>query len=368
MNPSPQGQPIHPGHTIRIFPHHPRPSPYPRLKDFSQHYTIYLIKNLQQEEAMGVFTSEGSSKSSLLSFSNYARSFNEIQSLLSYVSKNPGAPAVSSEGDQLVGFGAHAKSTWQEIWNNRADGYASFILGATCVPGTRMYKLQQYLRNQVQSAGLSVVASSAASKPMEMDDDDELESAMLNISPSKLQLWSPRPLSSTSSSSAAELGRSAGPGKVPSAALSITPPDTKQLPPVNDLTAQKTPVALPKELMFLVPEQSVSTQSMMRLVSTADISTTDSSPVCRTPIIEECGKDENLSSSENTSYSVLHTAEASHDSLSSALGSSVCSPPPLQQTPKTISRGPPLQPLDYDYDAPCSYASTSTCANYTLDP
>ncbi|XP_060714886.1 uncharacterized protein LOC132838529 isoform X2 [Tachysurus vachellii] len=153
-------------------------------------YTIYLIKNLQQEEAMGVFTSEGPSKSSLLSFYNYACSFNEIQSLFSYVSKNPGAPAASSEGDQLVGFGAHAKSTWQEIWNNRADGYASFILGETCVPGTRMYKLQQYLRNQMQSARPPVVASSAASKPT-----------------------ASRPLSSTSSSSAAELRRSAGPGK-----------------------------------------------------------------------------------------------------------------------------------------------------------
>ncbi|GAA6097626.1 uncharacterized protein LOC110959929 [Tachysurus ichikawai] len=137
-------------------------------------YTIYLIKNLQQEEAMGVFTSEGPSKSSLLSFCNYACSINEIQSLLSYVSKNPGVPAASSESDQLVGFGAHAKSTWQEIWN-RADGYASFILGATCVPKKRMYKLQQYLRNQVQSARPSVIASSAASKPTEMDDDDELE-------------------------------------------------------------------------------------------------------------------------------------------------------------------------------------------------
>ncbi|KAK2863731.1 hypothetical protein Q7C36_002885 [Tachysurus vachellii] len=165
--------------------------------------------------------------SSLLSFYNYACSFNEIQSLFSYVSKNPGAPAASSEGDQLVGFGAHAKSTWQEIWNNRADGYASFILGATCVPGTRMYKLQQYLRNQMQSARPPVVASSAASKPTEMDDDDELESAMLNISPSKLQL---------------------------------------------------------------------------------------------------------------------------RYSLTSALGSSVCSPPPLQQTSTTVSRGPPPQPLDYDYD------------------
>ncbi|XP_027010876.2 uncharacterized protein LOC113648052 isoform X2 [Tachysurus fulvidraco] len=160
-----------------------------------------------------------------------------------------------------------------------------------------------------------------------MDDYDELESAMLNISPSKLQLL------------------------LPSAALSITPPpDTKQPPPVKApaLTAQKTPVALPKELMFLVPEQSASTLST-RPVSTADISATDRSPVCRTAIIEECGKDENLSSSDNTSCSVLCTAEASHDSLTSALGSSVCSPPPLQQTSTTVSRGPPPQPLDYDY-------------------
>ncbi|XP_060721098.1 uncharacterized protein LOC132842439 [Tachysurus vachellii] len=301
-------------------------------------YTIYLIKNLQQEEAMGVFTAEGPSKSSLLSFSNYARSFNEIQSLLSYVSKNPGAPAASSEGDQLVGFGAHAKSTWQEIWNNRADGYASFILGATCVPGTRMYKRQQYLRNQVQSARPPVVASSAVSKPMEMDDDDKLESAMLNISPSKLQLQSSRPLSSTSSSSsAAELRRT----NLLYLFLLSAPA----------LTAQKTHLVLPKELMFLVPEQSASTQSTRPVSTAADISATDSSPVCRTPIIEECGKDENLSSSDNTSYSVLCTAEASHDSLTSALGSSVCSPPPpLQQTPTTVSRGPPPQPLDYDYD------------------
>ncbi|XP_060746162.1 DNA-directed RNA polymerase II subunit RPB1-like [Tachysurus vachellii] len=30
MNPSPRGQPIHPGRTIRSLPHHPHPSPYPR--------------------------------------------------------------------------------------------------------------------------------------------------------------------------------------------------------------------------------------------------------------------------------------------------------------------------------------------------
>lgn len=123
-------------------------------------YTVYLLKNLQQEGAAGVFTAEGLSKSSLLAFVNYAHSFEEIQSFLSYVSKNPGAPTASAEGDQLVGFGARAKSTWREICDSRADGYASFIMGATCVPGTRMYR---YLRNQTKSAHPSVPASTAKS-------------------------------------------------------------------------------------------------------------------------------------------------------------------------------------------------------------
>ncbi|KAK3567203.1 hypothetical protein QTP86_013003 [Hemibagrus guttatus] len=91
------------------------------------------------------FTTKGPSKISLLSFVDYARSFEEIHSLLSYVSKNQ---------------------------------------------GTRMYKLQQYLRNQMQSDRPPVPASNATSKPTEMEDDDELESAMLNISLSKLQLQS----------------------------------------------------------------------------------------------------------------------------------------------------------------------------------
>ncbi|KAG7334446.1 hypothetical protein KOW79_002853 [Hemibagrus wyckioides] len=79
--------------------------------------------------------------------------------------------------------------------------------------------------------------------------------------------------------------------------LSVPPPDIKQLPPVDApaLPAQKTPVPLPKELMFLVPEQSASTQTK-RPVSTTDSST-------------------------------------------SALGSSVCSPPPPQQT---VTKSPPV--------------------------
>ncbi|XP_067285748.1 uncharacterized protein [Pseudorasbora parva] len=166
-------------------------------------YTIYLMKTLHQEEAAGDFMTEGHSKNSLMSFVTFAHSFEEIESLLSYVSRTPAVPAASSEDDQLVGFGARAKRTWQDIWKSRSDGYASFVLGATCVSGTRMHKLQQYLRKQQQS-------TSAITQPIEMDEDAELESAMLSITPSKLQVQSPAP---PPSSSAAELGRSMETGK-----------------------------------------------------------------------------------------------------------------------------------------------------------
>ncbi|KAL0151966.1 hypothetical protein M9458_052731, partial [Cirrhinus mrigala] len=152
-------------------------------------YTIYLIKSLQQEEAAGDFMTEGNSKDSLLSFVSYAQSFEEIQSLLSYLCKNPAAPAALSEDNQLVGFGSRAKSTWLEIWDSRADGYASFVMKKTCVPGTRMYKLQQYLWKKQRSTHPSpVTASKAQDEPMEMEKDEELERAMLSITPSKLQV------------------------------------------------------------------------------------------------------------------------------------------------------------------------------------
>ncbi|KAK9969791.1 hypothetical protein ABG768_027942 [Culter alburnus] len=154
-------------------------------------YTMYLIKNLQKEEASGIPMAEGHSKDSLLSFVNYALSFEEIQSLLTYEASGEGVVAASSEDDQLVGFGSRAKNTWKEIWDSRADGYADFIMRKSCVPGTRMYKLQQYLRKRQQSASASTpVASRAPAKPLVMDDDEELERAMLNISPSKLQVQS----------------------------------------------------------------------------------------------------------------------------------------------------------------------------------
>ncbi|KAG7335264.1 hypothetical protein KOW79_001860 [Hemibagrus wyckioides] len=77
--------------------------------------------------------------------------------------------------------------------------------------------------------------------------------------------------------------------------------------------AQKTCVPLPKQLMFLVPEQSAATQTKRPISTAADNSTVESSPVCRTLFIVDCGKDETLSSLETTSYSIPHRAEASHD-------------------------------------------------------
>lgn len=128
-------------------------------------YTVYLIKHVQKEEAMGISTTEGHSKDSLRSFVHYALGFTEIQSLLAYEAKEVGVGAGSAEDDQLVGFGTRAKSTWKEVWDSRADGYANFILGRNCAPGTRMAKLQQYLRKRQQSAAASTGVSSAPANP-----------------------------------------------------------------------------------------------------------------------------------------------------------------------------------------------------------
>lgn len=128
---------------------------------------MYLIKNLQKEEASGIPMAEGHSKDSLLSVVNYALSFEEIQSLLTYEASGVGVVAASSEDDQLVGFDPRAKSTWKEIWGSRADGYADFIMRKSCIPGTRMFKLLQHLRKRQQSATASTpVATRAPAKPL----------------------------------------------------------------------------------------------------------------------------------------------------------------------------------------------------------
>ncbi|KAG5834113.1 hypothetical protein ANANG_G00257840, partial [Anguilla anguilla] len=83
-------------------------------------YTIYLLNKVEEEEKAGTFSPEGHSKDSLLSFIGYARSFKDIEDLRQYLSSRRPAPSVSSEGDNLVGFGARAKNTWQQIWDSRA--------------------------------------------------------------------------------------------------------------------------------------------------------------------------------------------------------------------------------------------------------
>ncbi|KAK0153754.1 hypothetical protein N1851_004180 [Merluccius polli] len=125
-------------------------------------YIIYLIKKVDEEERDGRFNPQGHSKDSLLSFLEYARSFQEIEDLHKYLlSRQPAAP-VASEADNLVGFGARTKDTWRQIWESRADGYAAFVLGVKCIQNSKMYNLQQYLLKQPPAKAST---TSAASTP-----------------------------------------------------------------------------------------------------------------------------------------------------------------------------------------------------------
>ncbi|XP_039534232.1 uncharacterized protein LOC120483341 [Pimephales promelas] len=156
-------------------------------------YTIFLTKKVEEEERAGQFKPEGPKKDSLLSFLEYSRSFQEIEDLLKYLTGRSVAPPVRNEDDNLVGFGINAEKTWRDVWESRADGYAAFILQKQCVPGSKMYRLQQYLtqkKSQLQSVSAKPASTGltpSASHPLEMEDDEELERMMLSISPSKLQ-------------------------------------------------------------------------------------------------------------------------------------------------------------------------------------
>nr|XP_055035492.1 uncharacterized protein LOC129423263 [Misgurnus anguillicaudatus] len=220
-------------------------------------YTMYLIQNLQKEQASGVFMAEGHKKDSLLSLYDYALSFQEIQSLLTYEASGVGVAAALSEDDQLVGFGSRPKSTWREVWDTRADGYAAFVMGQSCFPGTRMHKLQQYLQKRQQSDTASTSAEHASrvpAKPLMMDEDEDLEKAMLSISPAKLQVQS----FAVPVVAATPVG-SPGAKTVPSAALSTPLPDATaelQSSPVDAPVKRKTPVPLPSELAFFAEKTS----------------------------------------------------------------------------------------------------------------
>lgn len=111
-------------------------------------YTLYLSSKVDEEEQAGQFNPDGHCKESLLSFLEYSRCFKEIEDLRRYLSERPDPVPVLSDDDNVVGFGARAQDTWRKIWNTRADGYAAFIMGKSCVPGSKMYRMQQYLLKQ----------------------------------------------------------------------------------------------------------------------------------------------------------------------------------------------------------------------------
>ncbi|XP_030613308.1 uncharacterized protein LOC115800199 [Archocentrus centrarchus] len=229
-------------------------------------YTMYLIKSLQKEEAAGIAMAERHSKDSLQSFVQYALSFTEIKSLQDYEASRVSAAAeVSCEDDQLVGFGLPSKSTRKEIWDGRGDGYVAFIMEKSCIQGTRMYKLQQYLRKKHQSASASTRTST---KPIGMDDDKELEEAMLSVSPEKLEANSfTVPAAAAAAAEVPTPRVPSGAKTAPSAALSIPPSDTTtelQASSADGAASKdeksKVPVPVPKELSFLLKETTDQTQ------------------------------------------------------------------------------------------------------------
>ena len=106
----------------------------------------------------------GHDKVSLQSFVDYAQSFDDIQSLLRYKSLKPPVD------DDLVRFGKHQDKTCRWIWDNRANGYADFVMKKK--PewdyGTFPDKLKKYLLTKMkESASVSsatVPASSASTE------------------------------------------------------------------------------------------------------------------------------------------------------------------------------------------------------------
>ncbi|KAK9955991.1 hypothetical protein ABG768_013751 [Culter alburnus] len=163
-------------------------------------YALYLSSKVEEEERAGQFNPEGPCKDSLISFLEYSRSFKEIEDLKQYLFQRPDPVPVLSEHDNIVGFGTRAQDTWRKIWDTRADGYASFIMRQKCVPGSKMYLLQQYLLKQQQnqlaknppllpspssSTARPLVPSSTASDHPVMEEDEELEKMMLSLSPTK---------------------------------------------------------------------------------------------------------------------------------------------------------------------------------------
>lgn len=124
-------------------------------------YTLFWINKVEGEAKANLAREAGPKKDSILTFCQYAKSFQEVQDLIQYKSDKPPELSVSAEDDNLVGFGKNAKKTWREVWESRADGYAAFILKKQCVEGTRMHALQQYLAKKSSTPGAATARATA---------------------------------------------------------------------------------------------------------------------------------------------------------------------------------------------------------------
>ncbi|TWW54810.1 hypothetical protein D4764_0268590, partial [Takifugu flavidus] len=154
--------------------------------------TVYLIKNVQSEEAAGLCMADTHSKDSLQSFVSYALSFQEIQALLTYEAGRGDGVTASSEDDQLVGFGARAKSRWKEIWTAEVMAMPFCHRQALRSRYTRMSRLQQNLlkRQPTTSSTPAEHPMKAPAEPLAMEEDVEMEREMLSIHNSDLQVQS----------------------------------------------------------------------------------------------------------------------------------------------------------------------------------
>ncbi|XP_049448415.1 uncharacterized protein LOC125898612 [Epinephelus fuscoguttatus] len=217
--------------------------PYRWLLENDVGYTIYLINKVEEEERAGTFNPQGNSKDSLLSFLDYARSFQEIEDLREYLLSRKPVPPVSSEGDNVVGFGARAKHTWRQIWESREDGYAAFIVGVKCVKNSKMYNLQQYLLQQQRAESL-------------MEEDEELERAMLNLPPSEFDIEFTHRTK-------------------PTATATVSRPAEPSDPPVK--ATVKTPLPVPPQLLAIAPQLEEQTPKVFRQTHEKPVSHSSSS-------------------------------------------------------------------------------------------
>ncbi|KAL1277031.1 hypothetical protein QQF64_023704 [Cirrhinus molitorella] len=189
-------------------------------------YALYRSDKIEEEEQAGQFNPDGPCKDSLISFLEYSRSFKEIEDL------------------------------------KRADGYAFFIMKQNCIPGSKIYKLEQYLlkllQKQTNTPPLSSPSSSTTRPPV----------------PSSTASDQPGLLQSPSTSAPVCRPSSRGEGSLLPAATQSTP-----APMPSALTEAPVPSYMTKRGLLQPPSTSApvcrpSSRGLLQPPST-------SAPVCR---------------------------------------------------------------------------------------